>query len=48
VIFKKDVSGPRGDRIMRLLEELHGESEKQETPDSPNSGQKTADSYADS
>lgn len=27
LIFKKDVSGPRGDRIMQLLEGLHGESE---------------------
>lgn len=27
IIFKKDVSGPRGDRIMQLLEGLHGETE---------------------
>ncbi|NGZ95052.1 MAG: ribosome-binding factor A [Nitrospira sp. WS110] len=28
LIFKKDISGPRGDRIMQLLEELHGESKE--------------------
>ncbi len=33
VIFKKDVSGPRGDRIMQLLEGLHDDSERQGTPD---------------
>lgn len=44
VIFKKDVSGPRGDRIMRLLEGLHGESEQQETQDSPSSDQRITDS----
>lgn len=44
VIFKKDVSGPRGDRIMRLLEGLHAQSEQHETQDSPNSGQKIAES----
>ena len=27
VIFKKDISGPRGDRILQLLEGLQGESE---------------------
>ncbi|MDF0650859.1 MAG: ribosome-binding factor A [Nitrospira sp. LK265] len=43
VIFKKDVSGARGDRIMRLLEELHGESEQQETHDAPSGGQGIAD-----
>ena len=32
VIFKKDVSGPRGDRIMQLLEGLHGESEQPMNP----------------
>jgi ribosome-binding factor A len=40
VIFKKDVSGPRGDRIMQLLEGLHGESEQPETQDSPSSDQR--------
>jgi ribosome-binding factor A len=44
VIFKKDVSGPRGDRIMQLLEGLHGETEQQETKDSPSSAQKITDS----
>ena len=44
VIFKKDVSGPRGDRIMQLLEGLHGESEQQETQDSPSSAQRITDS----
>lgn len=34
VIFKKDVSGPRGDRIMRLLDGLREESEQPETRDS--------------
>ncbi len=44
VIFKKDVSGPRGDRIMQLLEGLHGESERQENKDSPSSAQRITDS----
>ncbi|NOU10936.1 MAG: 30S ribosome-binding factor RbfA [Nitrospira sp.] len=44
VIFKKDVSGPRGDRIIQLLEGLHGESEQQETQDSPSSAQRITDS----
>jgi len=44
VIFKKDVSGSRGDRIMQLLEGLHGESEQQETQDSPSSAQRITDS----
>lgn len=44
VIFKKDVSGPRGDRIMQLLEGLHGESEQQQTQDSPSSAQRITDS----
>lgn len=33
VIFKKDVSGPRGDRIMQLLDGLHHDTERQETSD---------------
>ncbi len=33
VIFKKDVSGPRGDRIMQLLEGLQGETKRQATQD---------------
>ncbi|MDF0675993.1 MAG: 30S ribosome-binding factor RbfA [Nitrospira sp.] len=44
VIFKKDVSGARGDRVMRLLEELQGTSEQQETQDPPSSRQGIADS----
>jgi ribosome-binding factor A len=44
VIFKKDVSGARGDRIMRLLEELHGESAQHDPRDSTNSGQRIVDS----
>ena len=44
VIFKKDVSGPRGDRIMQLLEGLHEESEQPETSNSPKNGPKIADS----
>jgi ribosome-binding factor A len=44
VIFKKDISGPRGDRIMQLLEGLHGESDQQKTQDSPSSAQKITDS----
>jgi ribosome-binding factor A len=44
VVFKKDVSGPRGDRIMRLLEELHGRSEPHETERSSTGEQGTAES----
>jgi ribosome-binding factor A len=44
VIFKKDISGPRGDRIMQLLEGLHGEPEQQEAQDSPSSTQRITDS----
>lgn len=44
VIFKKDVSGPRGDRIMQLLEGLHGESEQQEAQDAPSGAQRITDS----
>jgi ribosome-binding factor A len=29
VIFKKDVSGPRGDRVLELLDRLHGEADRQ-------------------
>ncbi len=28
VIFKKDLSGPRGDRVLELLDQLHGEPEQ--------------------
>jgi ribosome-binding factor A len=44
VIFKKDVSGQRGDRIMRLLDGLHGGNERDgalplpESPDRTTSG----------
>lgn len=31
LIFVKDVSGPRGDRVLRLLESLHAEPEPPET-----------------
>jgi ribosome-binding factor A len=34
LIFKKDISGPRGDRIMQLLEGLHGESNGHTTGES--------------
>ncbi|UVT22238.1 MAG: 30S ribosome-binding factor RbfA [Nitrospira sp.] len=44
VIFKRDVSGPRGDRIMQLLEGLHGDSEQQQTPELPSDKERTADS----
>lgn len=46
VIFKKDVSGPRGDRIMQLLEGLHDDSEQPGTPDtrSERDGTGTSDS----
>ncbi|MGC4097582.1 MAG: 30S ribosome-binding factor RbfA [Nitrospira sp.] len=44
VIFKKDVSGPRGDRIMQLLEGLHAESEQHEPKGSPNGEPKSTDS----
>lgn len=44
VIFKKDVSGPRGDRIMRILDGLREESEQPETRDSQGREQGIADS----
>lgn len=44
VIFKRDVSGPRGDRIMQLLEGLHGDSEQQQTPELPSGRERAADS----
>ncbi|MGB4067821.1 MAG: 30S ribosome-binding factor RbfA [Nitrospira sp.] len=44
VIFKKDISGPRGDRIMQILEGLHGEPEQQENQDSPSNPQGIAES----
>lgn len=44
VIFKKDVSGPRGDRIMQLLEGLHGETEQHATRDTQNGNESTTHS----
>ena len=44
VIFKKDVSGPRGDRIMQLLEGLHAESERQKSSETHSEGEITANS----
>lgn len=37
VIFKKDTSGPRGDRLLELLDQLHVEPEHQaeQTPSDP-------------
>jgi ribosome-binding factor A len=43
VIFKKDVSGPRGDRIMRILEGLRMESDQHEPNHSLNGEEKVAD-----
>jgi ribosome-binding factor A len=44
VIFKKDVSGPRGDRIMQLLDELHHGAERQETSDTQSERERTTPS----
>ncbi len=44
VIFKKDVSGPRGDRIMQLLDELHHDTEGQETADTQSERERTTPS----
>lgn len=44
VIFKKDVSGPRGDRIMQLLEGLHGETEQHATRDTQKENESTTPS----
>ena len=41
VIFKKDVSGLRGDRIMRLLNGLHGGGEQNGAPSLPESPDRT-------
>ncbi len=35
VIFKKDVSGPRGDRVLELLDKLHEQAEAGEGQESP-------------
>lgn len=37
IIFVKDVSGPRGDRVLRLLEELHGRDQREQDSPSSNS-----------
>lgn len=44
VIFKKDVSGPRGDRIMQLLDGLHHDTEGQETSDTQSERERTTPS----
>lgn len=41
VIFKKDVSGPRGDRIMQLLEGLHRETQRQTAHDTQSESEST-------
>ncbi len=41
VIFKKDVSGQRGDRIMRLLDGLRGGGEQNGAPPLPESPDRT-------
>lgn len=44
VIFKKDVSGPRGDRVLQILDGLHVDAEQGDAPappsalDTPTSG----------
>ena len=39
VVFHKDVSGPRGDRVLRLLDEIHdkGHGQSDEHDDAPSS-----------
>jgi ribosome-binding factor A len=44
VIFKKDISGQRGDRIMQLLEGLHGESQQHATHDAQSGSERTTSS----
>lgn len=44
VIFKKDVSGPRGDRIMQLLEGLHRETQRQTAHDTQSGSESTTHS----
>lgn len=46
IIFKKDISGPRGDRIMQLLEGIHRETERREVSDTQ-SGQETKGNSGD-
>jgi ribosome-binding factor A len=42
VIFKKDVSGLRGDRVLQLLDGLHGDTERDGAPVLPDSPDRTA------
>ncbi|MBX3302514.1 MAG: 30S ribosome-binding factor RbfA [Nitrospira sp.] len=44
IIFKKDVSGPRGDRIMQLLEGLHRETQRQTAHDTQSGSESTTHS----
>lgn len=44
VIFKKDVSGPRGDRIIQLLEGLHHETQRQTAHDTQSGSESTTHS----
>ncbi|BFU94492.1 MAG: Ribosome-binding factor A [Nitrospira sp.] len=37
IIFVKDVSGPRGDRVLRLLDELQGRAQQEQDPTTTNS-----------
>ncbi|HMU55529.1 MAG TPA: 30S ribosome-binding factor RbfA [Nitrospira sp.] len=38
IIFVKDVSGPRGDRVLQLLDELHGRAQQEhDSPTTTNS-----------
>jgi ribosome-binding factor A len=41
VIFKKDISGLRGDRVVRLLNTLHGDTEGSGTPPLPDVSDQT-------
>ncbi|HXF92964.1 MAG TPA: 30S ribosome-binding factor RbfA [Nitrospiraceae bacterium] len=43
LLFVKDVSGPRGDRVLRLLESLHVEPEVEPGPPETNSATHTID-----
>jgi ribosome-binding factor A len=42
VIFKKDVSGPRGDRVLQLLDGLHADAEQGDVPVPSNTPDTTA------
>jgi ribosome-binding factor A len=45
VIFKKDVSGPRGDRVLQLLDRLHQDAEGRPSPGAPASSE-SSDEHA--